>query len=89
MKKIKNIDLGLRNLDAIKFAVEKNYSDLINDYKDEYKKKDIKKSFIAQRLFARFLSFRTLNQEILNLSNILSLQFFSAHFCLNLLCLSL
>ena len=66
MKKISTLHIGKKNLDLIRSSIKVNYTNLINDYKKYYPVNKIKKSFLTQRLFARFLSFRTLNSESLN-----------------------
>ena len=65
MKKISTLKIGEKNLDLVRSSIEANYTKLINDYKKYYSVDKIKKSFLTQRLFARFLSFRTLDSEIL------------------------
>jgi hypothetical protein len=66
MQKINKMNIGKKNADLLKLNIEKNFREIINDYRKYYDINKIKKSFLTQRLFARFLSFRTLGPEILN-----------------------
>ena len=86
MNKIETINIGRNNAESLRFNILKNYSDLIEDYKKIYKIEEIKKSFLAQRLFARFLSYRTLQPEIINpilleISKKINKKIFLAPFC--------
>lgn len=43
--------------------MKQNYKKILEDYNKQFNKKNIEKSFLKQRLFARFLTFRTLNEK--------------------------
>lgn len=63
MEKIRKIKTDPEIVDKIFIDMKKNYKEILDDYKKYFKKKDIEKSFLKQRLFGRFLTFRTLNEK--------------------------
>ena len=61
MKQFKKIKINKNYVVNLCDEIMINYKEILKDYKKIFNKRDIKKSFLKQRLFARFLSFRTLS----------------------------
>ena len=65
MKKITKIKCKKQLVEILKNKIFQNYNELINDYSKKFGKKDIKKSFLKQRLFARLLAYRSIQPEVI------------------------
>ncbi len=65
MQKIVKIKCDPALIKGLKNEIFVNYEELINDYSRKFKKKDMRKSFIKQRMFARLLSYRSINPKII------------------------
>lgn len=66
MDKIVKIKCSPNLIKKLKEVIFYNYEELVKDYSKKFNKKDIKKSFIKQRIFARLLSYRSINPNLIN-----------------------
>ena len=66
MDKISKIRCSKKLINNLKDCIFLNYEELIRDYSKTFSETRIKKSFIKQRVFARLLSFRSIQPNVID-----------------------